>query len=941
MQLKDRIENLKTESEDKREKFQGQNKGSGSKEKNLNFSSLSLAPETEESNTKEQKPISLMALVNKSKKVAKEELTQLQEEMASIESLDKALFLDLGGLESVNLDFEVNEDGDFPLGLACNKGSHEIVSLILSNPSCNPHRINNQGANAFWLACEGGKDENLPLLVERDVNYLVKTNKGLNSLHIAAMKNHYKVVKYLIELKFPLNIRVNQGPTALSIASELGHFDIVKLLVKSGAKINKLSKDGDGPLYKAIENGNKDIVQFLAENGAKMVLSDKYNVDPSAKNSKKQNALQFAASLKLTSIMDCLIKRMPDLDQEDESGFTLFSRYILQENFSICSKLLDSGCKLDHVNINGKTPLHLAVECRKIKAIEFLLDKGANPHIENFYGEDICEKIQKYNLVLKDRVMIPILQCCPDKRIKIDPEKIREEVQDNNEEGSDSGVEEDEPQDQESIIYDNPSSSSSSSSDTENSELMMTGSSFWVSEIGNASPSSKSRIIDNESSQKFIQRLIEQDNPNKIDIINKPSTLQKPALHSKSLFKMKTSKVAEEQAKPDPPQEGKDLMTLAPTNEIDHRTSMNSMVSNNFKINIIEQNEESEFLKAITVQKQTESNPAIPNTKNPDQAKPKIEEIKEQPENPPDQTKTDQPKPGSQEETKNQPEEDAEQPAKKKKKKKKKKKSIKKKDIEGANGDDEPLNQDLHQEEKEQKFETEIPVPVDKEHVQLAGIQSVGKAVNLDKFLLSDQSNSVLSKITKKKKRKKVKKQVETPDTNKETKESENDRFGNKNSEGKEGAMSFDEGKPTLSELKIKSKRPRELPESIKNLDDLDNKSIESAELKLKESLSNIKDQPLTSRKKKLGKLRKVSRSPSISGRGSGKLNDSSIDGGDLDPKEYYKQYAKSKKEKEHLEQLSTLKMLENGKAQLKQDLMLGSTSSKSSTKVKKPSRYS
>lgn len=181
------------------------------------------------------------------------------------------------------------------------------------------------------------------------------------------MNNHPKIIKYLIDLKFPLNIRVNQGPTALTIASELGHFGIVKTLVKSGANINKLGQDGYGALYKSIENNHIKIAHFLVDNGAKMVLSEKYrdksplflvirtenvemlqkfkkyNVDLSAKTSKGQNPLQYAASLDLTNIMNYLIKRMPNLDQEDDSGFTLFSRYLLMENFSICTKLLESG----------------------------------------------------------------------------------------------------------------------------------------------------------------------------------------------------------------------------------------------------------------------------------------------------------------------------------------------------------------------------------------------------------------------------------------------------------------------------------------------------------------------------------------------------------------------------------------------------------------------
>jgi hypothetical protein len=31
----------------------------------------------------------------------------------------------------------------------------------------------------------------------------------------------------------------------------------------------------------------------------------------------------------------------------------------------------------------------MALECRKFKAVEFLIQHKANPHIENFYGEDI------------------------------------------------------------------------------------------------------------------------------------------------------------------------------------------------------------------------------------------------------------------------------------------------------------------------------------------------------------------------------------------------------------------------------------------------------------------------------------------------------------------------------------------------------------------------
>jgi len=348
----------------------------------------------------------------------------------------------------------------------------------------------------------------------------------------------------------------------------------------------------------------------------------KHNVDLSAKTSQGQNPLQYAASMNLTTIMNYLIKRMPNLDQEDDSGFTIFSRYLLMENFDICQKLIESGWKINHININGKTPLHLVVECRKIEAIEFLLERGADPHIENFYGEDICEKIQKYNLKLKDLAMVPILQWRPDRRVKIDPDKIKEskkeEEEDHDEEGSDSSVEDDDLFDQESMAYENQTSSSET--ETENSEMLMTGSSFWVSEIGNSSPSARKSMMDEvENSENFIQRLREEERsekkienmvPNspsfkserkkeKYDKQEKLTIKTKPTDYSIKI-KLFGSPVIKNQIHSRTKSGlNKDLLVPQKSDSVESKTSLTSMVSNPFRINIIEQNDESDFLSKI------------------------------------------------------------------------------------------------------------------------------------------------------------------------------------------------------------------------------------------------------------------------------------------------------------------------------------------------------
>ena len=65
------------------------------------------------------KKLSFIALLEHTKNFSPNDLTQLQEDIIySIETLNKSLFCDLGGPCSISMDFEINENGDFPLGVA-------------------------------------------------------------------------------------------------------------------------------------------------------------------------------------------------------------------------------------------------------------------------------------------------------------------------------------------------------------------------------------------------------------------------------------------------------------------------------------------------------------------------------------------------------------------------------------------------------------------------------------------------------------------------------------------------------------------------------------------------------------------------------------------------------------------------------------------------------
>jgi ankyrin repeat protein len=66
----------------------------------------------------------------------------------------------------------------------------------------------------------------------------------------------------------------------------------------------------------------------------------------------------------------------------------------------MCSRLLVRGADINHVNRNGNTALHLCVENSLLDAINFLLKKGANPHIADLSNEDACDKAKKNSISL-------------------------------------------------------------------------------------------------------------------------------------------------------------------------------------------------------------------------------------------------------------------------------------------------------------------------------------------------------------------------------------------------------------------------------------------------------------------------------------------------------------------------------------------------------------
>ena len=158
-----------------------------------------------------------------------------------------AKFVDLGGVDRVNLNFKSNvifdnfEAPEVPLLCAAARGDETMIRLILKNKSIDINVRDSHGINAIWLACLYGHGEVMHILAEEGIEVLVTNREGINLLHLAASQNYYQIVKMLLNSDFPIFKECKNGMTAFQIAALKGYTEILSFMIQY-VKKNRLPK---------------------------------------------------------------------------------------------------------------------------------------------------------------------------------------------------------------------------------------------------------------------------------------------------------------------------------------------------------------------------------------------------------------------------------------------------------------------------------------------------------------------------------------------------------------------------------------------------------------------------------------------------------------------------------------------------------------------------
>ncbi|CAB0029424.1 unnamed protein product [Trichogramma brassicae] len=242
--------------------------------------------------------------------------------------------------------------------------SHRMVAEALLRRHADPNFADDDGYTALHVICTRDKDDGL-------------------------LKEFFKIVD-----EIPTSVQVDAkdrfGNTPLHLAAAGGKLKLVELLLKRQADPNSTNEEGLTPLH-VICTRNKD--DGLLKEFFKIVDEIPTSVQVDAKDRFGNTPLHLAAAGGYLILVELLLKRQADPNSTNEEGLTplhvICTRNkddgLLKEFFKIVDEI-PTSVQVDAKDRFGNTPLHLAAAGGKLKLVELLLKRQADPNSTNEEG---------------------------------------------------------------------------------------------------------------------------------------------------------------------------------------------------------------------------------------------------------------------------------------------------------------------------------------------------------------------------------------------------------------------------------------------------------------------------------------------------------------------------------------------------------------------------
>lgn len=219
------------------------------------------------------------------------------------------------------------------------------------------------GSTALHWAVHNVDEELVELLLSREADPAVKNRYGATPLAEAVRIANASLVDMLLEAGADPEAANEDGQTALMLAASTGVVDVAELLLDAGADVNATEQwRGQTALMWAASNAHGAMAELLIERGA--------------------NVSVRAASTDWGS----QITTEPRAQYRPTGGLTPLL-YAARSGCELCIQaMLDAGADIDFPTPEAITPLMVAIDNYRYDAAKLLLERGANPHVWDWWG---------------------------------------------------------------------------------------------------------------------------------------------------------------------------------------------------------------------------------------------------------------------------------------------------------------------------------------------------------------------------------------------------------------------------------------------------------------------------------------------------------------------------------------------------------------------------
>lgn len=252
-----------------------------------------------------------------------------------------------------------------------------------------------QDASLAELVRAGDRDAALELIrLGADVNAALAD--GSTALHYAVHNVDEELTEVLLSREADPAVKNRYGAAPLTEAVRIANAKLVGMLLAAGADPEAVNADGQTALMLAASTGVTEVAELLLEAGANVNAMEQW---------RGQTALMWAAANGHGAMSELLLAHGADVSVRaavNDWGSQITSEpraqyrpvggltpllYAARSGCEPCIEaMLAAGADINLPTPEAVTPLMLAIDNYRYNAAQLLLERGANPHVWDWYG---------------------------------------------------------------------------------------------------------------------------------------------------------------------------------------------------------------------------------------------------------------------------------------------------------------------------------------------------------------------------------------------------------------------------------------------------------------------------------------------------------------------------------------------------------------------------